>query len=179
MFLGGISYSQLEAGVIQFLQIAGHPDVVAFYPIITLTNGLTVLVLQFPLLSATRRFHPMTRSMIGAGLMAVSFSMLASVSATSETAILVSIFVLSVGEVILFPTVQILIDRMAPDGMKGSYFGAAALAGFGFALGPLIGGTLLKLGGGQLLWWSMAAAAAFVAVLYPISGQMRRGAEPR
>lgn len=179
MFLGGISYSQLEAGVIQFLQIAGHPDVVAFYPIITLTNGLTVLVLQFPLLSATRRFHPMTRSMIGAGLMAVSFSMLASVSATSETAILVSIFVLSVGEVILFPTVQILIDRMAPDGMKGSYFGAAALAGFGFALGPLIGWTLLKLGGGQLLWWSMAAAAAFVAVLYPISGRMRRGADPR
>ncbi len=77
MFLGLIAYSQLEVGIVQYLRIANHPDVIAFYPIVTLTNGMTVLLLQFPLLALTERFSPATRSMIGVGLMSVSFAMLA------------------------------------------------------------------------------------------------------
>lgn len=174
MLLGLIAYSQMLSGMVQYLQVALHPDVVKFFPLATLTNGLTVLVLQFPLLALTKRFDPMTRSMIGVGLMAVSFVMLAVFPVTSDLALLAAIFVLSVGEVILFPTLQILIDRMAPEGMKGSYFGAAALSGFGFALGPVVAGALLEFGGGAALWWSMAALSALVAVLYRIAGRLGR-----
>ena len=174
MLLGLIAYSQMLSGMVQYLQVALHPDVVKFFSLVTLTNGLTVLVLQFPLLALTKRFDPMTRSMIGVGLMAVSFVMLAVFPVTSDLALLAAIFVLSVGEVILFPTLQILIDRMAPEGMKGSYFGAAALSGFGFALGPVVAGALLEFGGGAALWWSMAALSALVAVLYRIAGRLGR-----
>ena len=166
MFLGLIAYSQLESGVVQYLRVALHPDVIAFYPIITLTNGMTVLIFQFPLLALTERFAPATRSMIGIGLMSVAFAMMAVVPVTNEPLFLTAIFVLSVGEVILFPTLQILIDRMAPEDMKGSYFGAAALAGFGFAAGPIIGGALLEYFGGNSLWWSMAALTIVVAMIY-------------
>ena len=166
MFLGLIAYSQLESGVVQYLRVALHPDVIAFYPIITLTNGMTVLIFQFPLLALTERFAPATRSMIGIGLMSVAFAMMAVVPVTNEPLFLTAIFVLSVGEVILFPTLQILIDRMAPEDMKGSYFGAAALAGFGFAAGPIIGGALLEYFGGNGLWWSMAVLTIVVAMIY-------------
>ena len=174
MLLGLIAYSQMLSGFVQFLQTASHPDVVTFFSLVTLTNGMTVLVLQFPLLALTKRYDPMTRSMIGVGLMAISFVMLAVSPVTNGAALLTAIFVLSVGEVILFPTLQILIDRMAPEGMKGSYFGAAALSGFGFALGPVVGGALLEFGGGDALWWSMAVLSVLVAVLYRIAGRLAR-----
>ena len=172
MFLGLIAYSQLEAGIVQYLRIAMHPDVIAFYPIVTLTNGMTVLLLQFPLLALTERFAPATRSMIGVGLMAVSFAMLAVIPISNELLFLFAIFVLSVGEVILFPTLQIMIDRMAPEDMKGSYFGAAALAGFGFALGPIVGGAMLEFAGGTGLWWAMAVLMILVAFLYRVAGRI-------
>lgn len=172
MFLGLIAYSQLEVGIVQYLRVVGHPDVIAFYPLVTITNGLTVLVLQFPLLATTERFQPATRSTIGVGLMAVSFAMMAVIPIQQEALFLFAIFVLSVGEVILFPTLQIMIDRLAPEGMKGSYFGAAALAGFGFAAGPLVGGFLLDTVGVGL-WWAMGALMCVVAVIYQIAGRMR------
>ena len=171
MFFGLIAYSQLESGVVQFLRIAGHPDVIAFYPIVTITNGMTVLLLQFPLLALTERFEPAARSTIGVGLMAIAFAMMAFLSISQEALFLVAIFVLSVGEVILFPTLQIMIDRMAPEDMKGSYFGAAALAGFGFAMGPLIGGSLLEFTGGTGLWSAMAVLMVIVALLYRKAGR--------
>ncbi len=172
MFFGLIAYSQLEAGVVQYLRVAMHPDVIAFYPIVTLTNGVTVLVLQFPLLALTERFEPATRSMIGVALMSMAFAMMAVIPISSEILFLFAIFVLSVGEVILFPTLQIMIDRMAPEDMKGSYFGAAALAGFGFAVGPIVGGALLEYFGGNGLWWFMAALMGIVALIYRKAGRM-------
>lgn len=172
MFLGLIAYSQLEVGIVQYLRLAQHPDVIGFYPLITITNGMTVLLLQFPLLAATERFEPAARSTIGVGLMAISFAMLAVIPIEKEILFLLAIFVLSVGEVILFPTLQIMIDRLAPENMKGSYFGAAALAGFGFAAGPLVGGFLLDRTGVGL-WWAMAALMCVVAVIYLIAGRMR------
>ena len=65
-----------------------------------------------------------------------------------------------------------MIDRMAPEDMKGSYFGAAALAGFGFAVGPVVGGALLEYFGGGGLWWFMAVLMGIVALIYRKAGRM-------
>ena len=172
--IGGIAYSQLEAGLIQYIQQGGEIDPVTFYPKVTLTNAATVLVLQFPLLAALQRVAPLYRAMLGIGLMAVAFAMLALVPITSQYTILFAIIALSIGEVILFPTINLIIDRMAPEDMKGSYFGASSLAGFGFAIGPLVGGGLLHIGGGTALWWTMAALCVLVAWLYHLAEAGRK-----
>ncbi len=167
--VGGIAYSQLEAGLIQYIQQGGEIDPVTFYPKVTLTNAATVLVLQFPLLALLSRIAPLYRAMLGIGLMAVAFAMIAVVPITSQYTILFAIVILSIGEVILFPTINLIVDRMAPEDMKGSYFGASSLAGFGFAVGPLVGGSLLHIGGGAALWWTMAALCVLVAWLYHLA----------
>jgi len=172
MFLGLIAYSQLEVGLVQYLQLALHPDVVGFYSMVTVTNGMTVLVFQFPLLAITRALSPQSRSMLGIALMSVAFSILAVSPVTNSAVLLGAVFILTLGEVILFPTLQILIDRMAPTGMKGAYFGAAALSGFGFALGSVVGGSLLRFLGGPGLWWGMAALTLVVAWLYWRAGRL-------
>ncbi len=172
--IGGVAYSQLEAGLIQYIQQGGEIDPVTFYPKVTLTNAATVLVLQFPLLAALQRVAPLYRAMLGIGLLAVAFAMLALVPITYQYTILFAIIVLSIGEVILFPTINLIIDRMAPEDMKGSYFGASSLAGFGFAIGPLVGGGLLHIGGGTALWWTMAALCVLVAWLYHLAEAGRK-----
>lgn len=172
--IGGIAYSQLEAGLIQYIQQGGVIDPVTFYPKVTFVNAATVLVLQFPLLALLSRIAPLYRAMLGIGLMGFSFAMIAVVPITSQYTILFAVVVLSIGEVILFPTINLIIDRMAPGEMKGSYFGASSLAGFGFALGPLVGGGLLHIGGGPTLWWTMAALCGLVAWLYRLAEAGRR-----
>ena len=48
-----------------------------------------------------------------------------------------AIVVMSVAETILFPTMNVHIDRLAPDHLRGAYFGAASFYDLGFALAPL------------------------------------------
>ncbi|MNZ99581.1 putative transporter [compost metagenome] len=88
---------------------------------------------------------------------------------------LVAVFLLSVGEAVLFPLFNVLIDEMAPAHLKGSYFGASALAGLGWALSPLVGGWLLQVWGGPALFTVMTAICVLVFVLY---GAGSRAARP-
>ncbi len=172
MFLGNLAYCQIDAGLVQYLQMSSLIDVTQFYPYVTMVNGVTIIILQFPLLALMRPLAPFLRALIGVGLMAVAFAVFAVVPATSARAILFAVFVLSVGEVILFPTLNMIVDRLAPPDLKGSYFGATSLAGFGWSFGPLVGGALLSMGGGPLLWWSMVGLMGAAALAYM---QARRG----
>ena len=173
LLVGNITYSQLEAGMVLFLGTGGETYVLRAYALVVLVNAVTVLVFQFPLLALLRGIEPFRRSMIGVGLMMVAFLMLAVTSATAVGWILAAVFILSLGEVILFPTLQVLIDRLAPADMKGSYFGASSLGGFGFVLGPVVGGALLEHAGGAGLWSGMALLALGAAVLYRGAEQLR------
>ncbi len=85
-----------------------------------------------------------------------------------------AMFILSLGETVLFPTLNIIIDRMAPDQLKGSYVGAASLASMGFVSAPVVGGFLLHQFGGFTLWLSMAALALVVASLYAMAAKIRQ-----
>lgn len=57
----------------------------------------------------------------------------------------IACFILSLGGVIAFPTLNLQIDRMAPPHLRGSYFGAAALYSLGFAIAPLLGGVVIEM----------------------------------
>ena len=73
---------------------------------------------------------------------------------------------LSVGEAILFPTLQLQVDRMAPAHLRGSYFGAAGLSGLGFGAGPFVGGLLLEYAGGPATFWVTACAVIAGSACY-------------
>lgn len=55
-----------------------------------------------------------------------------------------AIFLISLGEVITFPLMNVQVDRIAPPHLKGVYYGATSLYAFGFSLAPFIGGIILK-----------------------------------
>jgi MFS family permease len=74
--------------------------------------------------------------------------------------------VLSLGEVILFPTFSLLIDRIAPENMRGTYFGASGLVALGVSLSPFIGGIVLQYAGGPALFFSVVGVLGLAAWLY-------------
>ena len=80
-------------------------------------------------------------------------------------------FVLSLGEAILFPTMNIQIARLAPAHLRGSYFGATSFYSFGYALAPLVGGFMVEYYSGEMLF-QLTSGLVFVTVfLYLISGK--------
>ncbi|MGV8920813.1 MAG: MFS transporter [Pseudomonas sp.] len=55
----------------------------------------------------------------------------------------VAMFVFTLGEMIIYPAEFLFIDTIAPEPLRGSYYGAQNLAAFGGAMSPVICGYLL------------------------------------
>ena len=62
------------------------------------------------------------------------------------------------------PAAGAMIARIAPDRRRGRAFGSyGAWKGLGYALGPLLGGVLIELGGSRLLFFTLTVLALVVA----------------
>jgi len=85
-----------------------------------------------------------------------------------------AIVVMSIAETILFPTMNVHIDRLAPDHLRGAYFGAASFYEFGFAFAPLGGGIILDHFGGFWLFITGAVLSVLVIYLYGILDRLPR-----
>jgi predicted MFS family arabinose efflux permease len=55
----------------------------------------------------------------------------------------ISIAIFTVGEIIVFPAEYMFIDKIAPDNLRGMYYGAQNLSNLGAALGPVLCGIVL------------------------------------
>jgi len=85
-----------------------------------------------------------------------------------------AIIVMSLAEAILFPTMNVHIDRLAPEHLRGAYFGAASFYSLGFALAPLGGGILLDAFDGFWLFFISAMLCTVVMYLYSIIESLPR-----
>lgn len=169
-----VTYMQMSMSLVQYIRVSGIiPLETTFAALLTL-NGLTIVIFQFPLASLLKKVEPFHRTVIGISLFMVAFFIFAFFTKNGGAGLYIAMFTLSIGEAILFPTINILIDRMAPEHLKGSYFGAAGLNAFGVASAPLIGGYLLQDFGGQTLWLVMAALSLFVGVLFYVAQTAKR-----
>lgn len=167
------AYGQIDAGLVQYLRVAGFADITNFYATLFFLNGTTIIIFQFPILKVMGNMPPLHRAGIGVFTFIIAFLTFAYAPVDAKIGLMVAMFLLSLGEVILFPTLSIIVDRMAPDHLKGSYFGAAALGAFGFSLAPLLGGFLLHQFGGFVLWIFMAALSASVGGLFFVAEKLR------
>ncbi|MGJ8529571.1 MFS transporter [Maritalea sp.] len=172
--IADIAYGQIDAGLIQYLRQEDVMQLAQFYATLIFINGTTIVLLQFALLKLLENMRPLNRATLGVVLFAAGFLGFAIVPTHPTYWIMGAMFVLSVGEAILFPTLNIIIDRMAPDHLKGSYFGAASLASLGIVMAPIVGGFLLHQFGGFTMWMVMTTLAVSVAVFYRLAANMRK-----
>ncbi|MEZ8739852.1 MDR family MFS transporter [Photobacterium swingsii] len=159
-------YGQYESSIPQIIVRSGLDNAAFFVSALVMVNTCTIILFQFPILRLLQRFPLFTRSQIGMGLMALSQVGFLMVPVDWPIGWLIACFVLSLGEVIAFPTLNVQIDKLAPAHLRGSYFGAAAIYSLGFAFAPLLGGVIIQMYGASELFFLCLGACAVMMVLY-------------
>jgi MFS family permease len=128
-------------------------------------NATAVVLLQIPIARRVARYRPMMMMALGTLLYAIGFGMYGLFSSYAPFA--VAMFIITVGEMIVMPTAQALVARIAPEDMRGRY-----MAVFGFswlipqATGPLLAGLIMDNADPRWVWHAaglvgLVATAAF------------------
>ncbi|MEU1119716.1 MULTISPECIES: MFS transporter [unclassified Streptomyces] len=109
---------------------------------ISAANAVVVIASQYVLGSRLKQDTLLRWLTIGSaafvvGLLAMSLS-------TNAIVLVVAVAVFSLGEVVVVPAEFTFIDSIAPEKLRGSYFGAQNLIHIGISLGPILCGFLLQ-----------------------------------
>lgn len=173
-FLASTAYGQLDSTLLQYLKKLSIVDFTWIYALMIFTNGVTIMMFQFPLMALLKNWPALMRAGFGVSLFFGGFFGFAIADPTQTWQILLPMFILSIGESTFFPVISVITDEMAPEHLKGTYVGATGLQSFGFAIAPVVGGSLLFWFGGYWMWLVMAALALVVAVLFATANRINQ-----
>jgi MFS family permease len=153
IILVNMGYVQIDSNLPQILEGTVENGVFIFSMLITI-NAVMVVVLQMPISHLAEKFKIMQVMVVGAVFMAAGLIGFSFVNGW-VTAI-VAIVLLTLGEILIFPSNSMMIDQLAPEHLRGTYFGAAQFRKIGNFLGPVFGGYLLSHFQGQIMFWVIA-----------------------
>jgi len=164
-----LSYSQLYWVVPGYLTIFLHLPASRF-GFLAAENAALVVVFQLPLTALSHHWRSEVTIAVGAGCYALGFS--AMTTLRSFLPFLVPVAVISLGEILVNPSIVSLVARRARPDDRGKLIGLVSLADRGgAAVGPAAGGSLLTFGGPALLFPGTAAIAAIAACGYLLLGR--------
>ncbi|WP_433735321.1 MFS transporter [Pseudomonas putida] len=138
-------------------------------------NAISVILLQYQVGRFLKREH--LRYWIAAGTGLFILGMIGFSLANSVLSWCVAMFIFTLGEMIIYPAEFLFIDTLAPEELRGSYYGAQNLAALGGALSPVICGFLLMHTAAPTMFYALSALAAVGGTLCFMSG--RRAALPQ
>lgn len=140
--LSAVVFGQFSAYLSQYLVVIATPE--STYQIISTivaTNALMVISLQYAI--GRRISHRHLNLWLAAGLSMFMMGLAGFAQSTSILFWVISMAIFTVGEIIVFPVEYMFIDRIAPDNLRGMYYGAQNLSNLGAALGPVLCGVVL------------------------------------
>jgi MFS family permease len=127
------------------------------------TNAIAVVLLQYSLGSRVSASN--IHKFISAGLFLFAVSLGIFALSNALWVWIFAILVFSVGEVLFTPASYLFVDRLAPDDMKGSYYGALNLTNLGGAVSPVVCGLLLS-SSAPVSIFPFLITVAFLSFLY-------------
>lgn len=173
LFLAQTAYTQWTTTVAAYMQALGFA--VARYSALWTLNGALILAGQ-PLVSRLARRVPDVRAQLLLGTGAYVAVFLALVRTESYASFVGLMALLTFGEMLVWPGVPALADRIAPAGRRGAYQGVVAGGGsLGRMLGPLAGGLAYDLASPQVTFLAMAAVLVLAAAAFWASDRGRDG----
>ncbi|WP_222832795.1 MFS transporter [Pseudomonas sp. SC3(2021)] len=140
--LSAVVFGQFTAYLSQYLVVTTTPE--STYQIISTvvaTNALMVISLQYSI--GRKISHRHLNLWLVAGLSMFMMGLAGFALSTSILLWVISIAIFTVGEIIVFPAEYMFIDKIAPDNLRGMYYGAQNLSNLGAALGPVLCGIVL------------------------------------
>jgi MFS family permease len=177
MFTGGCLLSTVVHGrftfyLSQYLLATSNPKhTMEIMAALLACNAISVILLQYQIGRFLKREQLRYWIVGGTGLFIVGligFSL-----ADSLVSWCVAMFIFTLGEIIIYPAEFLFVDTLAPEELRGSYYGAQNLAALGGALSPVICGFLLMHTPAPTMFYALGALAAMGGGLCFMSG--RRG----
>lgn len=140
-------------------------------------TGLEVVLLQFWISRKIRKFKPFLTMTAGVIFFMAGFTLIGLVH--DLRMFYLTMIIITVGEMIVFPTNRVIATGFAPEDMRGRYM---AIYDLGWTLpatiGPAVAGLILDHYNPNYLWYIGGVFCALSAFWYYIL-HLRLGAEPR
>ena len=144
--LSAVVFGQFTAYLSQYLVVTSSASEAArLVGYLVTTNAVTVIALQY--LIGRRIGRQQLMPWLLAGMALFIAGLLGFAMAGSVLAWCLAMLVFTLGEIIVIPAEYMFIDLIAPEHLRGVYYGAQNLSNLGAALGPVMVGFAL----GQ--WW--------------------------
>jgi MFS family permease len=164
-------YSHLTSTLPQYFS---EPSIfkkgVETFSILLSVNGFVVILIQYPVVNLMKRFTPFIS--IALGNILISLSLVMFSLSQHFVYLIATMVVFTVGELLLGAMIDFLIDELAVESLKGTYFGAISFMRLGNALGPMLGGIVISaLGFGEstLLFSILAVFTLFGVIALLVS----------
>lgn len=135
-----IGYSQFDSTLPQIIELK-IDEGAKLYSLLISLNAAVVLLLQLPISIISERFSSTATLVVGVLFFAIGLFMFGF--STNYTLYIIGMIIFTIGEIFAFPTMNVMIDEIAPDTQKATYLGAAQFKNLGGFIGPIIGGWLL------------------------------------
>jgi predicted MFS family arabinose efflux permease len=153
--------------------VQSHGVAPSVWGILLALNPIVVVLCQIRLTARVGRVPELARIVVGIAAMGLPFLLVEVSTAVPLLVLMLLLFVL--GEMLWGPPSQSLIARLAPDEMRGAYFGASsAMWPAAFALGPFLGLQVRGALGDTAMWCSIAITGAIASALYATVAQIAR-----
>lgn len=159
-------FDQFDSTLVQFFSRQNSSELISLVGALMVINCVTVLIFQFPLLKLISSFSDKIKVYLGISLFAIAQIIFALTPVFLFLGWISATIILTLGEIILFSIINLQIDKMAPNNLKGAYFGAANLYSLGLFLAPLTGGILLEILGRTSLFLIMATICLIIFITY-------------
>jgi MFS family permease len=167
-------YASLDSGVPAFARVEGgvEPSAVG---LVFVVNTVTIVSLQLLFLRFLRGRRRSSALAATGVLWSLSWVLLGAVSvgshATRLTALLVYGGLFGIGEILMAPTLQPLVNALATDRLRGRYNALSGLMfSICFVIAPAVSGALIGNGLGR--WWLAGLVGAGVAAAV-VSARLR------
>ena len=122
------------------------------YGVMLSITGLEVVLFQFWISRKIRTYSPFLMMMLSALFLTVGFGMIGFVS--GFPLFLLAVIIITVGEMLFFPTSQVLAANFAPEDMRGRYMAVFGLVwAIPATVGPGAAGLILDNYNPNLLWY--------------------------
>ena len=132
-------------------------------------NAISVILLQYQIGRFLKREQ--LRYWIAGGTSLFIVGLIGFSLADSLVSWCIAMFIFTLGEMIIYPAEFLFVDTLAPEELRGSYYGAQNLAALGGALSPVICGFLLMHTPAPTMFYALSALTAMGGFLCFMSGR--------
>ncbi|WP_442112829.1 MFS transporter [Pseudomonas sp. NUPR-001] len=163
--LSAVVFGQFTAYLSQYLVVTSNPSEAARYiSYLVATNAVTVIALQYVIgrRISSRQLMPW----LLAGMALFLVGLLGFSVAQTLLVWCLAMLVFTLGEIIVIPAEYMFIDSIAPEHLRGVYYGAQNLSNLGAALGPVICGFALAHLVPVATFYLLIAAVVLAALFY-------------